>query len=935
MNVFSFIPDQLVATKFFAPVTMGTLISRPRLMDLLSQDLTFPLILISAPAGFGKTTLLSTWAQKLPSNTFKPVWVSLDKDDNNPHLFWMSILTALTMTEREPFLPLLAQLQSSPDASPRHLVQTLINVLVAQETRFLLILDDYHFITDQEIHASLTYLIEHMPTQLRLIIATRTDPPFPFSRLRMKGLIQEVHTEQLRCTVQEIKTFFQQTKNISLSDVALREVALHTEGWLVGLQLLARSFRKRTNPLILLQAIQGDQQQILEYLTEEVLQQQPPKIQRFLLATSILTQLNVSLCDALIEETDSQQIFQHLKQSNLFIVALDTKQQWYRYHPLFTEALFHQLQQTQPEMVPLLHSRASYWYAQHDQITEAIFHALQAKDWSWAADLIERQNLALNTLTWGIRKQKVLLLRDWLEQLPSELLHSRPRLCLAYTWMFFFITPQPVLATRLRLTEQFLTKLLTQHRQELSSVPSTPETPRDLENLLAETITFQALIRSYDEEGETALDLCQQAQTKLQANNSSPLHSHLAASKIFATYSSSINNAEKAIQIGLQAALSRQTEGNIAQAISLIGETALHMIGTGQLQQIQRLTQQAIFLGTQPETSIQPVVGWPMLWQAEVLREQNQLEAAHVLTEEAIRRCEQVESPLSLIFSTMGYAMLLHVSLSRGALDEAYTALQEFEHLGRSMNQAFYLYLRSHFTTIDQIKLWLAYGELDRATQWLEQMDRRAPYGTLFAREREEVACGRVLLAQKHPTLALQRLFPVYQRAVQGGRWGHVLEIQLLQALAYQMCLEKTQAIDTLWNAVCLAKPEGYIRSFVNEGAPMKLLLTQLSKRKHKQESMAYVEKLLSAFEPERTIAPDRERLASPPLELLSKQEKKVLQLVSQGASNREIAQELVIVVDTVKRHISHIFFKLGVNNRVQAILQAKALKLLEEQEFL
>ena len=353
-----------------------------------------------------------------------------------------------------------------------------------------------------------------------------------------------------------------------------------------------------------------------------------------------------------------------------------------------------------------------------------------------------------------------------------------------------------------------------------------PQERQELENLLGEAITYRALIRSYDEGGEAALALCQQAEALLSADNA--LRGHIGVSKLFASYASCVNDAAVAVQMGLQAASLSQAAGNTALAISLMGETALHMIGTGHLHLTQHLTQQAILLGRKPRAFVLPVVGWPILWQAEVLREWNELEAAHSLAEEAIQLCEQIESPLSLIFSAMGYAMLLRVCLSRGELDEARSALQEFERLGMSMNQGYYLYLRSHFTTVDQVRLWLACGELDRATHWLEQLDLRERHGTLFAREREEVACGRVLLAQRQPALALQRLESVFQRAIKGQRWGHVIEMQLLQALAYQMRQQERQALSALSEAVRLAEPEGYIRSFVDEGAPMAALLYRL-----------------------------------------------------------------------------------------------------------
>jgi LuxR family maltose regulon positive regulatory protein len=506
------------------------------------------------------------------------------------------------------------------------------------------------------------------------------------------------------------------------------------------------------------------------------------------------------------------------------------------------------LEQTQPDLLPSLHHRASLWYAQHEQPTQAILHAFSAKEWLWAADLIEQQSTALSTLTWGTSKQKMLLLRDWLQQIPVAILHSRPRLCLACTWLLLSITPQTVVEAHLNAMETLLTaELMTQTHEVGSSAMLLAPARQDLEDLLGETSTYRALIRSYQGDGEAAFALCQRAQGLLRADNVG-IHAHIAATKLIASYASSANDAAVAVQMGLQGVSSSQTAGNTDQAISLMGLTAMHMIGTGHLHQIQQLTQQAIQMGSKPGASVLPAVGWPMLWQAEVLREWSQLEAARSLVEEAIQLCEQLESPLSPIVSHSGYAMLLRMCLSRGELDEAHAALQELKHLGSSMNQPHYLHFHSLFTTIDQVRLWLASGELDRATRWVEELDLGKRRVTPFAHEREEVACGRVLLAQKQPALALQRLEPMFQRATASQRWGHVIEIRLLQALAHEMCHQETQALSALWEAVRLAEPEGYIRSFVDEGAPMEALLSKLREELRSAGPTSYLDTILATF---------------------------------------------------------------------------------------
>ena len=422
--------NQLLATKFYLPVASGPLISRPRLAALLDESVKCPLTLISAPAGFGKTTLLSAWTQSLSAHKSLVAWVSLDEEDNEPRLFWSYVLSALDRQQPQYFTPLLIQVQSAQGPSLKSLLTALINLLTESIEHFVLILDDYQMISEPEVHTTLAYLIEHLPAQLRIILATHADPPLPLPQLRARKRALEVRTDQLRCTVEETKAFFHEVMGIQMPDHAIQEVTARTEGWLVGLQLLHLSLPERADPLTLLQEISGDQSYILDYLTEEVLRRQPQEVQTFLLSTCILERLTTSLCDAVTQQAGSQQVLQWLEQANLFVVSLDSTQQWYRYHPLFAEALRYQLEQTTDvDLVLTLHHRASLWYAKHNQITKAILHAFHAHQWESAADLIERQFLLLMELVWGVSEQERMQLLQWLEHLPLDVMRSRPRLC--------------------------------------------------------------------------------------------------------------------------------------------------------------------------------------------------------------------------------------------------------------------------------------------------------------------------------------------------------------------------------------------------------------------------------------------------------------------------------------------------------------------------
>jgi LuxR family maltose regulon positive regulatory protein len=929
--------NQLLATKFYVPMALGTLISRPRLNALLQKSLEHPITLVSAPAGFGKTTLLSTWGQSLQADHPRLCWVSLDEEDNDPQLFWTYVLSALNQQQPEYFTPLVMQLQSQSPPPLKNILTTLINILAENTEQFLLILDDYHLITEQQVHSTLLYLVQHLSAQLHIILLTRTDPPLLLPHLRARQQVLEVRTDQLRCTIEETKSFFKEVIGIQLPEEMIQEVSTRIEGWLVGLQLLGLSLQGGANPATLLEEVSGEQRYILDYLTEVVLQWQPQDIQTFLLSTCILPRLTASLCDAVTGQNSSQQMLERLEQANLFVVSLDSKHQWYRYHALFAEALQYWLKHIQSDLVPIVHYRASTWYAQHDQMAQAILHAFQAHQWQWAADLIERHPLL--SLTWGASPHELAMLQKWLEQLPAEIVRSRPRLCLASAQLLWAVAPYPQLEAWLDMAEATLkaslTRLLT--HEDVSTSMHSSEELQDQKNLLGEVIAWHAWLRSYQEDGQAIFSLCQQSLALLSAENVM-FRAIIDCIQFMASYPSSANDALAAFEKKLQAASKAQIVGPPALTISVLGVLALYMIEAGHLNKAYQLTQQAIQLGTQSAGLVLPDVGWPSVLQAEILRLWNDLNTARSLAEEAIPLCQQIVSLGSISYPRLGYAVLLRTLLSCGDYNAARSAFQEFERIGLSMNQPFSIYTHSQFTAIDQVKLWLACGEIDSAVRWAEEMDIAEKHSHPLVRSRQDLACVRVLLAQTRPAIALQRLEPLLERASKAQHWGLVIEMYLLQALAYQMCHQGAQALTVLTEVVRLAEPEGYIRSFVDEGAPMAALLSRLRKQQRKAGPTPYLDKLLAAFPQQSKVQERQPKRAGehpklqPLLDPLSERELEILQLIARGTSNQEIAQELVIAYDTVKRHVSHIFAKLGVNNRVQAVRQARALGLLTEE---
>jgi len=391
--------------------------------------------------------------------------------------------------------------------------------------------------------------------------------------------------------------------------------------------------------------------------------------------------------------------------------------------------------------------------------------------------------------------------------------------------------------------ETRLTASLTSQTPEMLAL----QRQQEQKDLLGEVITWRAYQQSFYEHGETALVLCEQALSLLSRENAMG-RALVALPQLMSYYTSAANNAVASVESGLQGCSLAQSTGHTTQAIILMGVTAKHMIGAGRLHEAHQLTKQAMQLGEKPGGLRLPDIGWPAAFQAEILREWNQLDAALSLAQEALALCQRTEALGSLAYIFTGYTVLLRISLSRGDLEVASSTLQHVERISMKMNWRISLHFYSLYTTVDQVRLWLTCGDLDHATRWAEELDLKVRHGTPFAREREEVACVRILLAKHQPTLALQRLEPVLQRATTGQRWGHVIEIRLLQALTYHMLQQETLALDALSEAVRLAEPEGYVRSFVDEGAPMESLLSKLRDEQCKQGPTPYLDTLLAAF---------------------------------------------------------------------------------------
>ena len=914
-------PHPLLLTKFLLPESSHELIARPRLLARLNAGLRQRVILVSAAAGFGKTTLLASWVRLFASDHPKAAWVSLDVSDNAPVQFWTYVLTALEQCQSGlSHLPF-AFLQETPQPSWQSMLTALINGLAQQSEHLVLVLDNYERITEPAIHALLASLIEHMPPTLCVVLATRADPSFSLARLRAQAQIEELRTEQLQATREETTAFLRSVMGLRIAEQDIQEVDTRLQGWWAGMQLTALALQGEAHPNDLLQVLQGNQRALFEYLVQEVLNGQSEHVQTFLLRTSILPRLCNSLCNAVLEQQDSQSFLEEVEQANLFLSPLDDQRQWYAYHPLFAEVLRSQLEQVLPTEVTGLHLRASQWYAAHQARNEAIQHALQARAWSWAALLMEQ---VPTQRIWSRLENG--LLSSWIEQLPREAVRERPRLCLAYAQSLFWIAPPGVTERWVNDARSAWTRV--HQREEQTPMTRDAHESGAPTSLLGEIAALQAMLAGfYDGNAGATQAFCREALTHLDEQQ-------WRARVQIAFAQARGNVAQDHFEHGMQPMQIEwsqiQTEGDRTLESTYWCEATWETIIAGKLHQAWQFSQQAIH-ALQPLEGHQPAqMCWPSTYQAMILHEWNRLEEAQGLAEQAIQFGEQTES---MAFLPIGYLLLLRIALSQGRLEEAKKASQQLEYVWRISPSP---YRAALWSSVDQMRFWLACGDLERARRWAREVKLEEPLASSLARERQSIARVRLLLAEAQPDHALNLLIPLVERAIVTQRWNYVLEMWLLQAQAYRILQQQREALSLLAQAVHLAAPEGSIRRFVDEGTPIAELLSQFREQKPQTEDLPYLEILLRAFNQIRSTHRESKPSSQPPrplLDPLSAREQEVLHLLARGASNQDIAGTLVVALDTIKHHVSNILSKLEVTNRTQAVVRARALGLLSNEE--
>jgi LuxR family transcriptional regulator, maltose regulon positive regulatory protein len=906
--------DVLLATKLHPPRPRAGFLARPRLLERLTQGAARELTLVCAPAGFGKTALLADWARRSQTSVD---WLSLDEADNDPTRFWRYLAAAL-----DPHCQGIAGQVVALLRDPRPPLEAVVTVVVNQVAglsgRVALVVDDYHLIEAAPVHASVGLLLERLPPQLRLILASRSDPPLPLARLRGGGQLIELRTADLRFTAEEAGAVLHAALGNGLPQAAVAALAARTEGWAVGLQLAALSLQGRADPAGFVATFTGSHRHVLDYLTQEVLARQPEPLVRFLLATSVLARLSGPLCDAVTGRSDSQQLLEQVERVNLFLSPLDEVRGWWRYHQLFAELLQARLQQERPDRIPELHRAAAVWHQQHGLAEEAVHHALAAGEVGWAARLVGRHAQAL------LERGEGATLHRWLAALPPDVVGSQPRLCQA----------QAVTALLDGHIDQ-AEALLVQAEQtfDLAAPPEppggTPSGPANIAGILAWVRAELARRRG---DADATIRFAQKTLALADADDQ------------YLGYFGRWNLAVGTL-LGGRAGDAEAALGQLAADLSAIGPQrylAVHTHYTlaqaqraqGRLGAALRSCQQGLALATPVGGPALPVAGMALVGLAEVLRERGELDAALEHATQAVALCRQLAYGQWLATSL---ATLAWVRQARGDQAGALAAIDEAAQAVPDPEVIVDLFLP---VAVWRARLLLAHGQLGQAARWTRQRGLGAADQPSYVREREQLVLARVLLAQQHPDQALGLLGRLGDLAAAQGRAGSVLEVRALQALALKAVGDQQGALVALAEALALGWQEGYLRVFVDEGAPMAGLLRRLAVAAAKGQAVAaapppepYLERLLGAFEQAGLPVLPRPRpggaavagLVVP----LSGRELQVLGLLAAGSSNQAIAQELVVTLATVKSHVSRIFGKLGVANRTQAVIRARQLGLL------
>jgi LuxR family maltose regulon positive regulatory protein len=903
----------VLATKLYIPPPRPNAVLRPRLIARLNEGLAVgrKLTLISAPAGFGKTTLVSEW---IPTLTPSPLplgeglgvrvaWLSLDENDSDLAQFIVYFVAAMQTSAPQFGEGILAALQAQPPTAA--LLTSLLNELTAIRDRFVLVLDDYHTLDCKPIDEALSFLLDHLPPAMQLVITTREDPQLPLARLRARGQLTELRAADLRFTPDEAAEFLNRAMGLNLSAADIAALEARTEGWIAGLQLAALSMQGRGDAAGFIGSFTGTHHFVLDYLLAEVLQQQTPEIQSFLLRTSILDRLCGPLCEAVLNTPagSGQAMLEYLERANLFSVPLDNERRWYRYHRLFADLLRQRLQQAASD-VTAYHVRASQWSADNGYMTEAFHHAIAAQDFDRAADVAERawpsMEGTFQTAAWlgGIK------------QLPENVIRTRPVLCVQIGRAFSDAGEPEPSERYLQEAERGLAG--TADRTEFKPLPGNIALTRaynaQVQGNITDTVKYAELAQQLIPEE----DVYHRAQAAITLELTHWVSGDLAA-------------ACRALDEWMNA---MRRIGNEVFVIASAFAMADLLMARGRLREALRTYEQAVQLAAAAGPEAQAITAHHQLGLALLYHE---LDDAESFAQHWHKAAELGQRTTLVDWPYRWQVAQAHIKQAEGDYDAALELLDEAQRV----------YVKNPVPDLRPVaalkaQVYLKQGRLSTAQEWARARGLSVEDEISYLREFEHIMLARILMAEGLNQPASELLERLRPAAEAQDRLGSVIEISIVQALAYRAQGDTPAAFAALDRALTLAGPEGYVRIFVDEGEPMRLLIADfgllIEKQAHGQEHklLSYVDKLLTAF-PQSATVPQSEirNLKSKMVEPLSPRELEVLRLIAQGHSNQEIADRLFLALSTVKGYTRTIFDKLQVQRRTEAIARARELGLL------
>ena len=909
-----FMATSILATKLYISPPRPKIVLRPRLLGKLNDVLNLKLTLISAPAGFGKTTLVSEWI----ASCGRPVaWLSLDEGDNDPLRFISYLIAALQIIKEGIGEGLLAALQSHQPPQTEEILTALLNEISTVPDNFVLVLDDYHLIDSQPVNQSLAFLVEHLPQQMHLVIVTREDPSLPLARLRARGQLTELRAADLQFAPSEAAEFLNRVMGLNLSDDDVAALEARTEGWIAGLQLAALSMQGYQDTTSFIKSFTGSHRFVLDYLIEEVLQQQSESTQTFLLRTSLLDRMCGPLCDAVLHDSSGpgQKTLEHLERANLFIIPLDSERHWYRYHHLFADLLRQRLgKNLSPGEITELHIRASEWYEQNGLMLEAFQHALLAGEFVRAARLAEDvwqdMERSFQTAAW----------LGWVKKLPNEVVYSRPRLCVLLGRAYSDAGEVDLSETYLQNAERALADAL--ERDESKSLPVTIALIRannaQIQGNLAETINY----------AELSLQLIPEDDVYLRAEAAITLgFTHWATGNLEASL--------RAIHAWIE---EMQRFGNREFAIASAFAVADMQVILGSLRDAEMCLRQAIQQAATHGQESETITAHHHLGLAMLAHERND--------DAAVKQHLQIAADLGKRTTLVDWPHRWNLAQARLKKSDG-----EWDSALHSLDDAQRVYVKNPIPIFQPIaaqkaRIYLKQGRLDKAHAWVHERKLSVKDEASYLGEYEHLTLARTRLFEGSFTGIHELLERLLTLAETQKRTGSVIEIVLTQALVHQAQGNPTQALAALERALTLAEPEGYLRIFVDEGESMRLLILDFKSKIEKQGNtrphslFGYVTELLAAFPQPMESIPQSKTLApytsagvvnqKPKIiESLTDRELEILRLVAEGHTNTEISQRLYLALSTVKGHNLRIFNKLQAQNRTEAVVRARELGLL------